>query len=193
MHSHGPKLEVLLRRLAETPPEFLDEPRIGRSGVIAVAPVVNDLLARFGARATREELKTFDGVLPADRNRLAVVLILTWLMADEWPSACKVARSALLKCLTDIAKELSASATAQRFIHDAERREEFARTILHHLGLRPEGESESQATDRLSSLSSLERQRLLAASRQAEKRAREIREALIKKAADESADKWTRE
>jgi len=45
----------------------------------------------------------------------------------------------------------------------------------------------------LSALSSTERQRLLDESRDAEKRAREIRQALARKAAEQSADKWTRE
>jgi len=61
------------------------------------------------------------------------------------------------------------------------------------LDYRPEGESEAQAKDRLSALSSTERQRLLDESRDAEKRAREIRQALARKAAEQSADKWTRE
>jgi len=44
-----------------------------------------------------------------------------------------------------------------------------------------------------SSVSSRERVRLAAASRAAEERARQIREALARKAAEESADKWSRE
>ena len=55
------------------------------------------------------------------------------------------------------------------------------------------GETVAQATDRLSAISGTERRRLLEASRAAEARARAIREALIKKQAEESADKWTRE
>ena len=59
--------------------------------------------------------------------------------------------------------------------------------------LRPAGESVAQAQDRLTALSSIERNRLLAASRAAEERSRAIREALARKAAQESADKYTRE
>src|SRR5438046_2502445 len=68
-----------------------------------------------------------------------------------------------------------------------------ARVVLARLNYRPARETIAQATDRLSSLSSTERRRLLEASRAAERRARAIREALAKKAAEESADKWTRE
>jgi hypothetical protein len=76
---------------------------------------------------------------------------------------------------------------------DAERREELARLTLARLGLRPAGESAAQAQDRFTSISSIERARILKASQQAEQRARALREALAKKAAEESADKWTRE
>jgi hypothetical protein len=74
-----------------------------------------------------------------------------------------------------------------------ERREELARLTLARLGLRPEGESEAEATDRLSALSATERYRLVQASREAEARARKVRKALMRKQAKEAADKWTRE
>jgi regulator of extracellular matrix RemA (YlzA/DUF370 family) len=59
--------------------------------------------------------------------------------------------------------------------------------------MRPAGETVAQAEDRLISLSSAEHARVLRASRDAEKRAQEIRAALARKAAEESADKYTRE
>ena len=89
--------------------------------------------------------------------------------------------------------ELAAATPALKFVNDADRREELARVVLACLNYRPAGETVAQATDRLSSLSMTERRRLLEASRAAERRARAIREALAKKAAEESADKWTRE
>mgnify|MGYP003580705592 CR=1 FL=1 len=76
---------------------------------------------------------------------------------------------------------------------EPERREELVRTTVARLGLQPDGETAAQAADRLASVSGVERRRLLQASRAAEARARAIREALARKAAEESADKWTRE
>jgi len=67
------------------------------------------------------------------------------------------------------------------------------RFALARLDLRPSGETLTQAQDRLTTLSSIERNRVLAASRAAEQRTRDIREALARKAAQESADKYTRE
>ena len=49
MPAEGPMLETLLRRVAETPPDFLREPRIGSAGEIHVMAVVHDLLDLLGA------------------------------------------------------------------------------------------------------------------------------------------------
>lgn len=192
MHLHGPPLETLLRRLADTPPDFLDEPRIGASGQVHVAAVVNDLLARGPGRASLQELQRFDG-RHADAGRLRMALLMAWLLADDAFTLVVPARAAVLDLLDGTAKELAALAPAARYLQDPDRREELARVLLARLGMRPDGETEAQAADRLSALSATERQRLLQASRAAEARAREIREALARKAAQESADKWTRD
>lgn len=194
MHRTGPALELLTRRLLDTPPDFLDEPRIGKTGQVVVPAVVNDLLQRHGARAPLQALRRFESSdARQDRNRLAVTLVMAWLLAQDWFVAQHIAQDALLALLDDTAAELAQATPAHRFALDPERREELARVVLARLSARPEGESEAQATDRLSALSGVERRRLIEASRAAEQRAREIRAALAQKAAEESADKWTRE
>lgn len=196
MRLEGPDLEILMRRLAETPPDFLDEPYIAgaRTGRVAVPALVNDLLRLHGRRAPPAALGTFDGSSArADRNRLALSMILVWVLADDWWLAALLEQAALLQVLAEVPAELAPAAPAHRFVDDAERREELARLVLAWLGYRPLGETPEQATDRLAAVSAVERRRLLEASRVAEQRAREIREALARKIADESADKWTRE
>ncbi|MCL2591231.1 MAG: hypothetical protein FWD67_10255 [Betaproteobacteria bacterium] len=207
MNRIGPVLETLLRRLADTPPDFLDEPRVGNQGEIFVPALVNDLFSRFGYRVSRDALQTFYSQkhplgLPAhlvpnqetaDRNRLTLVMVLVWLLADEWFEHAHLEQEAVLRLLSDTTNELAASATAKEYVHDPERREELARRALARLGFRPEGETEAQAADRLSAIDAAERRRLLLASQRAEARARAVREALIRKQAEESADKWTRE
>jgi hypothetical protein len=64
---------------------------------------------------------------------------------------------------------------------------------LKSLGLRPAGESIAQAQDRLTTLSTAERQRVILAARQAEERARQIREAMAREAAREAEMKTMRE
>ena len=87
----------------------------------------------------------------------------------------------------------AAQVAARKFVSDPDRREELARFALARLGFRPAGETLAQAQDRLTTLNSAERARVLRAARAAEERSRQIREALTRKAAEESADKWTRE
>jgi hypothetical protein len=190
MTRSGPILETLLRRLAETPPDFLDEPRIGASGTVHVPALVNDLLRMHGIRTNEATLQAIAG---SDRNRLALVMIATWLLADEWFINAKLQEPALLLVLRETLSELATGGSAAKFVTDPDRREELVRLVLARCDYRPHGETVAQATDRLSSVSTLERQRLRDASRAAEQRAREIREQLAKKAAEDAADKWGRE
>lgn len=194
MQQEGPPLETLIRRLAETPADFLAEPRIAAAGRVVVTAVAADLLRISSAAATSAELAPLAPRQPErDRNRQAVVLLLCWLLHDDWFRAARPAKEALLDLLIAGSEELAAQTPSKKFVEDPERREELARFALARLGRRPLGESVAQAQDRLTSLSAAERERVLAASRAAEERARAIREALAKKAAQESADKWTRE
>lgn len=189
----GPPLETLLRRLTETPAEFLEPPRLGGGNGVAVAALVNDLLHRLGGRADAADLARFAGRAGERPNGLALVMIGVWLLADDAFASAGVDRADVLRFLGDAVGELAEVTSARQFVADPDRREELVRVALARLGLRPEGESVAQATDRLSSVSGTERRRLVAASREAEQRARAIREALAKKAAEESADKYTRE
>jgi len=190
----GPALEPLLRRLAETPPDFKEEPRIGPHGRIQVAAVVADLCDRLGVEVPAGALDWFAPLDPkTDRNRLAIALLQVWLLAGDELAAAGLDGAGVFRALVEGAAELAPHTPAPRFVADPERREELVRHLLARLGLRPGGESEAQAQDRLTSLSAAERARVMAASRAAEERARKIREALAKKAAQEAADKWTRE
>ncbi|QIL89536.1 hypothetical protein ACONUD_03125 [Microbulbifer harenosus] len=190
----GPPLQTILQRVTECPADFLDEPRIGSQGRLEVASLVGDCLRLAGYRASAMELKGFGSRCKnADRKHLQFVALCVWLLDAKWFRQAQLEGFSLLNLLQQDMAEFAQSSHVDKCLHDAERREEFSRYVLARLGFRPEGESESQASDRLSALSSIERQRLLKESQEAERRAREIREALARKAAAESADKWTRE
>ena len=128
-----------------------------------------------------------------DRNRLKLILIACWLLHDPWLRRQRTLAGAALQLLSAGLDEAAGLTTAGKFVLDPDRREELARLCLKALGLRPEGESQAQAQDRLATLNTAERQRVILAARAAEARAREIREAMAKKAAEEAADKWSRE
>jgi hypothetical protein len=194
MNQSGPVLETLTRRLSETPPDFLAEPLVAGKGSVVVAALVNDLARMHGARLPAASLAAFAGTAPhVDRNRLALVMIAVWLLADEWFLARALAPDVLAGLLLEPMSELAVGTPAHKFVNDPDRREELARVTLAFLDYRPQDETLAQATDRLAAISATARRKLLAASRASEQRAREIRAALEKKAADESADKWTRE
>ena len=190
----GPPLQLLLKRITECPVDFLDEPRVGSRGQLAIAALVGDCLRGADYRASKFELKYFSGESGnASRTHLQLVALCIWLLNANWFRDADINGMALWQFLRNDIAELAQSSQADKCLRDAERREELARFTLARLGYRPEGEIEAQACDRLSALSSVERQRLLKESQAAERRAREIREALARKAAEESADKWTRE
>lgn len=191
MTAEGPPLELLLRRLAETPPDFLTAPVIGNAGAVHTAAVVNDLLRMHGASDVESRIAELTA--SRDANRLRLALVLSWLMADETMIMLRRPPGEVLDAVLSGSAELGGFVQAQKAVENSERREEVVRTALDQLSLRPLGENESFARDRLTTLSTAERTRVLAASREAEARARKIREALAKKAAEESADKWSRE
>lgn len=191
MTQEGPLLESLLRRLAETPPDFLGDPAFGNTGSVHSIAVVNDVLIARGAAGLDARLGELAKTgTPHDANRLRLAQVLAWLLADPW---FRQGRHDVLAAIVSASAELASLVPASKCVEHPERREELARLALSKLGLRPAGESEELAADRLTALSSAERARVLAASRAAEERARAIREALAKKAAEESADKWSRE
>ena len=190
----GPPLTAVMRRLADTPGDFLSEPQIGGLGAVAVDALLSDVLFALGKPAAPEVVAAFGPSKSASRRNLFKLgMIAAWLLADDWlvasPPACLRLDDFLLTALP----ELAAQSPAGAYVAESDRREELARTLLARLGLRPEGETIEQATDRLTMISAAERSRLLEASRAAEARAREVRAALVRKAAQESADKWTRE
>lgn len=194
----GPHLPALLQRIAETPPDFLAEPKIGNQGVIVVAAVVRDLLELYalsGGPRLRFDPTVFTPRTPADRGWATLTLVQCWLLSDPvlLSPRLRPATDVIRNLLQTAPRELAEHTTATQLVGDQDRREELARLTLSRMGLRPAGESEAHAQDRLTTLSSVERARVIAASRAAEQRAREVREALARKAAEESADKWSRE
>jgi hypothetical protein len=190
MKTEGPALESLLHRLTETPEDFLAEPRIGGSGKINVAAVIGDCLIQLGISTPPIDIGVFQGT---DRNRLSIGLLLAWLLSEPWFQEQRLGRADAIKALVETSAELAPHVAARKFVEDPDRREELARFALARLDMRPAGESVAQAQDRLTTISTAERSRVMRAARAAEERSRAIREELARKAAEESADKFTRE
>lgn len=179
----GPALEALLHRMADFP----DGMHTGHEP----AALLHDLLLARGAKPDGERITAWRQ--RSGQENHALLPLLCWLLDAPEFHGRPLEPETLWKLLTRTSPQLAAQASARQFLTDPDRREELVRLALADLGMRPSGESITQAQDRLSSISSLERARVLEASRAAETRAREIREALRRKAAEEGADKWARE
>ena len=203
----GPPLEHLLRRLAETPPDMLAAPAFGNTSGVEVGAVVGDVMRNLGL--LNPQIPWLESLHPAkagkkELNALRVMLIAGWLLADPWFRGKANPAAAQNWLYSNSIAEMAALANAEAFVKDDERREELARLCLKALEFTPQGESETQAQDRLESISSVERKRVIEASRHVqeearkrraieEERARKVREEMERKAAEEAAAKGTRE
>lgn len=188
MQHEGPALRVLERRLAQAPECVL---QIDDPDVPTVA-IVHDFLWQHRPSLHARSLITFTGV-PSRNPWYGISRLICWLLRDAAFAGQRFGFEALQSLLHDTAKALQATGTAASYLNHPDRREELIRVVLAQLALRPAGETATQAQDRLAAVSSTERLRVMEAARLAEERAKEIREALAKKAAQEAADKWTRE
>lgn len=185
-------IEALTRRLAETPPEFLAEPKLGAAGDIHVDAVLADTLAQLGYASWDRQLLTarFAPAAKGERNRLRTVLIACWLLADPAFAGCGESAWNWLGGGIDEAVRL---VQAEWWVSDPERREELARLALAACKLLPTGETAAQANDRLAAISTVQRQSAVAAARAAEERSSKVREEMEKKRLQEAAAKTSRE
>lgn len=189
----GPSIAALTRRLVETPADFLADPVVEGRGALDVAALVSDLLVAHGGPGldTPGAAPFRPSDSPEHRNWLRCVAITVWLLHD--PFFVGVAPIGTRDLLATGLQDLAAQVPAGDLVADADRREELARRCLAALGYLPEGETEAQAADRLTTLDSSERARVLAATQEAERRAAEVRKAMHEKAAAEAAAKASRE
>ena len=197
-----------MRRLAETPADMLAEPAVGIStGTVETGAVVGDVLRGLGLLNPQAQWLASLHPPKADRNQrnaLRVMLIASWLLADPWFRGKANPALAQNWLYGGSISELAALTAADAFVKDDERREELARLCLKALDFLPQGEREAQSQDRLESISSVERKRVVEASRKVqeearkrraieEERARKVREEMQRKADEEAAAKGTRE
>ena len=194
MLEQGPALQSLIHRLAECPGDFLAEPLVGQKGSVHTAAVVADLVQELGGKVlSPEDLAPFLSVSERDRNRLQAIQIGAWLLYDPWFRMKRQYAEKAIHFLRDVLSSLADLVPAAALVSDPDRREEIARLALKTLGLRPAGETEVEAQDRLTTVSSVERRRVILGTRDAQRRAAQIREAMRKKAAEEAAAKASRE
>lgn len=191
-----PPLAEFLRWLNEMPEPFRAEPAELPDGAVPVRAVVADLYESwFNDRAGDDLLDAFrpSATSKLERNRLRWVLAACHLL---WHSELRRQPSdptKFTKFLVQDLAALAAVAPVDALRTEEERREELIRRAFGTLGLLLPGESAKEAEDRLSQVDSVERRRLLKEAAEKEKRAREVREMMARKAAEEAAAKASRE
>jgi hypothetical protein len=191
-----PPLAELLRWLAEMPDAFSAEPLGFDKGEVPVAAVVADLCETyFGAPPEENVPAAFRPAKTgkAERNRLRWVLAACHLLWHPALRGQAVTPAQLNHLLIQELAQLATAEQADSLRTDEERREELIRRTLRALGLRLPGESAQEAEDRLTQVDSVERRRLLRAAAEKEKRAREVRDMMARRAAEEAAAKVSRE
>ena len=190
----APGVDALTRRLVDTPADFLAEPVVGETGLVEVAALVSDLLVAAGSPALEVDAAAALGraATELDRNWLRCVAVAVWLLTE--PTVIAAADPADLRALLLAGlRELAGCVAAPELVSDPDRREELVRRCLSGLGVIPDGETRAQAADRLGSLDSVERLKVLAETRAAEERAAAVRQAMHDQAAAEAAAKVSRE
>ncbi|MCB1051704.1 MAG: hypothetical protein H6510_16470 [Acidobacteria bacterium] len=194
----GPPLADLLNRMVATPADFLREiplnPKLGDFNILAL---INDLFLHIdGTPLKAHETGIFifkKQAVAAYRNHMRLAAFTAWLLFEPLGHQPGLFRQHLIEWLSKGLAELGHWVTPEQVRLESDRREEFVRLCLRALGLRPAGESIHQAEDRLSTLDSAERARTVEKARLAEQRAREIREAMARKRAQEAAATYGRE
>lgn len=191
MHAEGPQLETLLHRLTECPSEFLQVAAGKKEGGIDLLAVVCDHMRQMSLEPPELRADLLDELRGGSPARMGLVSVACWLLHDEWfLSRPELAEGMWKLLVSDEFARLSSLIRPEKFVSDPDRREELVRVCLRSLGMRPKGETPAQAADRLTTLDSAERQRVLRATAAAERRAREVREAMALKKAQEAASRY---
>ena len=189
LSTNGPPLALLLRRLAECPSDFLSVPVQNGSGEIHVAAIAGDVLRDLGGAPAPDELGAWSAEGETSPEQLRLVCVACWLLHDDWFQAHRdenLARAAQSWLASDLG-DLSLLVETRQWLNDADRREELARRALTALQILPHGETHNQAADRLKTLDSVERQRMILETRRAQERARHIRQEMARKKAEADA------
>ena len=191
-----PPLAEFLRWIGEMPAPFKAAPSgFGEPGV-PVRAVVSDLFeSLFDARPSAQFLSAFS---PEKKSKVELNFLCWTLAACHllWHPALRsqaIPRLGIEKLLVQDLATLAGVVVADKLNSDQERREELIRRTLFALGLLLPGESRKEAEDRLTQVDSVERQKIISEAAAKEKRNREVREAMLKKAAEEAAAKPSRE
>lgn len=184
-------VENLLHHIGQMPEVFLHEPRIGKVGSVDVAAVLGDLFSAIGADPPGPEDFGYEPNRPEHRNRQRVILVAAWI---AWTLRSDITDARKLQDLFRAElTQLAAHVDAEQFANDPDRQEELVRTVLKALELQPAGETPAQTADRLDSLSTVRRTRIIRAQQKKLERARQLKADMERKRREAQASRYGRE
>jgi len=201
MMCDGPVLQDLMQRISKIPDTFFlpiaeSIYSTSKSEEINIPAVISDLIFDLsGEIPSVYSLSDFMLKHNEDNsNFLRLITICVYLFSDAWFSKAGGYANGVFKFLRNRQiQRLAEIINYKEFINDMERREELVRLCLDSLNLFPQGENRVIAKDRLTTLDSIERKRIIEKSRKAQERSRQLREAMARKKAQEAASKMSRE
>jgi len=183
------EIRYYIKRIAEFP-TFQTQP-----GKIDIAALWNDTLIRFTNEINNSKhLEHLKSANHSDKNLQGLHTLIIHILSDqEWEKENFVPKK-LIDFLNTKLPELASSVSPYtEWIHDNERAEELVRLLFAALDLLPLKEDKKYFEDRLRSIDTIERIKILEESKKAQERAKEILERMKRAEEEEAASKYNRE
>lgn len=155
--------------------------------ILDVLRKVNGELNSTSSFAEEKIWRTFSS------NHLKAIQLAAWLFSMSKFQQSPILLQNIKSFLFEELMQLSEFVTAEEWLSDEDRSEEFVRVALNACELFPEGETMEDALDRLDALSTLKRNNVLSKSAQAYDRIIAIRKKMAEKKAREAANVYGRE
>ena len=198
--SAAPPFAALMRHLADAPPDWQAPVELRRRPGVRISALLADTLLDLGdAGLADADAQPFEQQASADQGWLQLLLVTLWLLHQPALQAALAAdwnvkrRQRLLAFLQQDLRQRAPYLSADAAIGQAEGREELIRHLLAALQCLPADEDQRTFDYRLQARDSVGQAELVAKARAAEERARKLREAMARKAAEEAAMKYNRE
>ncbi|BDA79961.1 hypothetical protein LPTSP3_g28910 [Leptospira kobayashii] len=183
------EIRYYVKRIAEFP-KFQTDPN-----TLDLLALWNDALIRFTNEINNSKhLSRLKSSLPSDKNLQGLHTVIIYIISDKEWEKDGFPTTRLMEFLITKLPELAKSVSPYtEWIHDNERSEELIRALFSALELLPDQEDKKYFEDRLRSIDTIERIKILEESKKAQERAKEILERMKRAEEEEAASKYNRE
>lgn len=192
MNTTSIDLSLLMNHLNNVPRDFLEIPDSHSANGAPVNAVFMDAMEIFGLN---QPLNTLIELLPINPSESysRFILLTSWFISSSELKKIEIDPDYFRAWIKDDLLNFSKYVSVDKVLSDEERTEEYVRRALQILGARPEGESEDEFEHRLSAIDSLARHGLMRNLRGKIAHARQLREKMAAKKAQEAAARAGRE